>query len=189
MERAALSIIFNQGRDDEVAELPRRLAQRDQEVAELRRRQEMLERLTADQYHQRLGDTWESLCQAGIRLRRMQVRALVERFIARSRWGVAYGVRDANGTPVTPGPFNFAPNQRGEHLHLETVLLGFMQSDFQAHMWRPLMEYLQLLRESGLLQPRAEGHFERFHVTRLPRLHNEYYESDSEDEFESDEDL
>ena len=143
MARASLSVVFDQGRDYEVTELRRRIAQ--------------LERVAAGEYERRMADSWETLCRAGIRLRGVQVRALVEDFFERTRWGVAHGVQYADGTPVPPGPFNFAPNRNGEFLHLESVLIGYIENDFQTHNWRPLPEYLQLVQESGFFRLRTGG--------------------------------
>ena len=169
MARAALSVVFNQGRDDEVAELRRRLAQLEQDAA--------------GESARRMADCWETLCQAGISLQGAQVRSLVERFIERTRWGVAPGVQYADGTPVPPGPFNLASNRNGDFLHLESVLIGYMEDDFLTGNWRPLPEYLQLVQESGFFRLRPGGLFERFHVTAAPRLYDEFYdESESESE-------
>ena len=106
MARAALSVVFNQGRDDEVAELRRRLAQLEQDAA--------------GESERSLARSWEALCQAGISLQVQgaQVRSLVERFIGRTRWGVAPGVQYADGTPVPPGPFNFQSNDPVSYTHL-----------------------------------------------------------------------
>ena len=168
MARAALSVVFDQGRDAEIAELRRRLAQLEQDAA--------------GEYERSLARTWEALCQAGISLRGGQVRWLVAAFIGRTCWGVAPGVQYADGTPVPPGPFNFASDDHGDFLHLESVLLGYMEDDFLAGNWRSLPEYLQLVQESGLFRLRPGGLFERFHVTAPPRLYDVFNDSDSESE-------
>ena len=179
--RAALSVIYDHGRDDEVRELRALLAQRNQEIADLRARQEMLERLTVTNNLERAEANWEMLCQAGIRMGGRDIRPLVETHITRSCWGIAEGVLDANGSRVVPGRFNFAPNEHAEFLLPETTLIRLLQDDFQTRNWRPLTEYLQLLSESGIFQPREGGHFQRYHLTRLPRLYEEYFDTDDED--------
>ena len=93
---------------------------------------------------------------------------------------MAPGVQYADGTPVPLGPFNLASNRNSDFLHLESVLIGYMEHDFQARNWRPLPEHLQLVQESGFFRLRPGGLFERFHVTAAPRLHDEFYDSESE---------
>ena len=67
-----------------------------------------------------------------------------------------------------------------EFLLPETTLIRIIQDDFHARNWRPLTEYLQLLSASGIFQPR-EVHFQRYHLTRMPRLFEEYFDTDDED--------
>ena len=159
MSRAALSVVFNQGRDEEMAELRRRVAH--------------LERRAAGEDQRRLEDAWETLCRAGIRLQG-DVRALVQDFIERMGWGVADGVQYADGAPVPPGPFNFGANGNGEYLHLESVLLDYIEDDFQERKWRPFQDYVQMLADSELLAPHPGALFKRFHVTALPRCYEEF---------------
>ena len=79
MARAALSVVFQQGRDDELAELRRRVA----EVAA-----------------ERSATRWATLCRAGLRLCagrdlfqcEIAVRNLVADFIVEEKWCVAEGV-------------------------------------------------------------------------------------------------
>ena len=177
--RTAISVLYDHGRDDEVRELRLLLAQRNQELADLRERQEMLERLAATNNRERAEACWETLCQAGIRMGGRDIRPLVETYITRSCWGIAEGVYDVNGSRIVPGPFNFAPNEHAEFLLPETTLIRIIQDDFQARNWRPLTEYLQLLSASGIFQPR-EVHFQRYHLTRIPRLFEEYFDTDDE---------
>jgi hypothetical protein len=163
MARAALSLVFAQGRDAEIAELRRRISQLEQDAAGESAR------------------TWEALCQAGISLRGGHVRGLVAVFIYGTRWGVAPGVQYADGSPIPPGPFNFASNVHGDFLHLETVLLNYMEDDFLTGNWRSLPEYLQLLAESGLFRMRP-GLFQRFPMTALPREYDDFHSDESEAE-------
>ena len=159
MARAALSVVFDHGRDQELSDLRRRVAQ--------------LERNAAGEYQRRLADSWEALCRAGIRLQG-DVRALMEDFIERTRWGVADGVQYADGTPVPPGPFNFGADGNGAYLHLESVLLDYIEGDFEERRWRPFTDYLQMMEDSELFMPRPGGLFDRFHVTALPRCWEEF---------------
>ena len=179
--RTALSTLYDHGRGDEVRELRLLLAQRNEQIADMRVRMEMLDQLAATNYRERLEARWESLCEAGISMGGFDIRHLVEKHFERSRWGIAEGVYDAHGVLMAPGPFNFAPNERLEFLLPETTLIRLIQDDFQARIWRPLLEYLQLLSESGIFQPREGGYFQRYHVTRLPRLYEEYFDTDDED--------
>ena len=161
----ALSIVFNHGRDDEVAELRRHIVQLEDE---------------------RGAACWQTLCHAGISLRASEatIRSLIKVFIHRERWGVAPGVQYTDGTPVPPGPFNLASNRYGDFLHLESVLIGYMEDDFLTGNWRP-SEYLQLVQESGFFRLRPGGLFERFHVTAVPREYDEFYDIASDSDSES----
>ena len=180
MERAALAVVYDHGRDDELRELRRLLVQRNQEIADLRDRQRMLEQLVATSTRERDEACWEALCQAGIRMGGFDVRHLVELYITRSHWGIVEGVYAANGSRVVPGPFNFAPNVNAEFLVPETTLIRLLQNDFQNRTWRPLPQYLQMLSESGIFQPREGGHFQRHFLAITPRLFEEYFDTDDE---------
>ena len=159
MARAALSVVYAHERDEEMADLRRRVVQ--------------LERHADGEYERSLADSWKALCRAGIRLRG-DVRALIEDFVERTRWGVADGVQYADGTPVPPGPFNFGANGNGEYLHMESVLLDYIEDDFEERRWRPFTDYLQMVEDSELFMPRPGGLFDRFHVTALPRCWEEF---------------
>ena len=180
MERAALAVVYDHGRDDELRELRRLLLLRNQEIADLRQNQAMLEQRAANTLNQREEAAWEALCQAGIRMGGRDIRQLVEIHITRSCWGITEGVIDANNARVAPGPFNFAPNERGEWLLPELTLLTILSDDFRTRNWSPFPQYLRLLSESGIFQPREGGHFRRFHMMEMPRLFDNYYETDDE---------
>ena len=178
--RAALSVVYDHSRDDEIRELRRLLLQRNQEIATLRERQGILEQLAAGYRRERMEARWEALCEAGIRMGGFDTRHLVETHFARTCWGIAEGVYDAHGVLVAPGPFNFAPNEQATFLLPEATLIRIIQDDFHNRNWRPLSQYLQQLSESGIFRPREGGHFQQFHLTRMPRLSDEYYETDED---------
>lgn len=178
--RTALSVAYDHGRDEELRELRLLLAERNREIAELRDRQRMLEQRVLTNEREREASRWEALCQAGIRMRGFDVRHLVDLWITRSCWGITEGVLAANGSHVVPGPFNFAPNEHAVFLLPETTLIRILQDDFHARNWRPFEQYLTLLSESGIFQPREGGHFRRFDMLTMPRLFEEYFDSDDE---------
>ena len=179
--RTALSVVYDHGRDDEVRELRRLLVQRNEQIADMRARMEVLDQLAATNYRERMEARWESLCEAGIRMGGFDTRHLVENHFERSRWGIAAGVYDVHGVLMTPGPFNFAPNERAEFLLPESTLIRLIADDFHARRWRPLLGYLELLSQSGIFQPREGGYFQQYHVTHLPRLYEDYFDTDDED--------
>jgi hypothetical protein len=162
MARAALSVVFSHGRDDELAGLRRRVAQLEEE---------------------RGAACWATLCQAGLSFRASDsmTRSLIKVFISTERWGVAPGVQYADGLSVPPGPLNFAADRYGDFLHLESVLVGYITADFQTGNWRSLPEYMQLVQESGFFRRRPGGLFERFPVTAPPRMYH-VFNSDLESE-------
>lgn len=163
----ALSVVFNHGRDDEVAELRRRIAQLEDE---------------------RGAACWETICQAGISLRASEAttRSLIEVFIHRERWGVAPGVQYNDGLSVPPGPLNFRADRYGDFLHLESVLIGYISDDFRTGNWRSLPEYMQLVHESGFFRRRPGGLFERFPLTASMRMYHVFNSRVSDSGSDSD---
>ena len=76
--RTALSIAYDNGRDDELRELRLLLTQRNQEIADLRDRERMLEQIVVTNERARSEACWEALCQAGIRMGGFDTRHLID---------------------------------------------------------------------------------------------------------------
>ena len=150
MARAALSVVFNQGRDEELAALRVRVAE-----------------LTAE----RSAEHWNNLCRAGVRLGGCQdvVRCLVADFVMQEGWCVAEGVTGRFNT--APGRLNFNVNSHGRSLHIESLLVNRLMRDLRDGVWHPLRHYLRLIEECGIYSP-SEGLF--YQGSAPPRAAEEY---------------
>ena len=156
MARAALSVVFNQGRDEELAALRARVAE-----------------LTAE----RSAERWNTLCRAGVGLCtgldlfhcEIAVRCLVADFIMEEQWCVAEGVT-GRFNPA-PGRLNFNVNSHGMPLHIESLLVNKLTGDLLYGRWHPLQHYLRLIAECGIYSP-SEGLF--YQGSAPPRAAEEY---------------
>ena len=156
MARAALSVVFDQGRDAEITALRARIAE-----------------LTAE----RSATRWAALCRAGMRLCagldlfhcEIAVRCLVADFINEEGWCVAEGVT-GRFNPA-PGRLNFNVNSHGMPLHIESLLVNRLAGDLMGGVWHPLQHYLRLIAECGIYSP-SEGLF--YQGSAPPRAAEEY---------------
>ena len=159
MARAALAVVFNQDRDDELAALRARVAE-----------------LTAE----RSATRWATLCRAGVRLCagldlfhcEIAVRHLVADFIVEEKWCVAEGViAEGDRFNPAPGRLNFNVNSHGVPLHIEGLLVNRLAGDLMDGEWHPLQHYLRLTAECGVYRP-SEGLF--YQGSAPPRAAEEY---------------
>ena len=149
MERTALAVVFNQGRDEELAALRARVAE-----------------LTAER--------WDVLCRAGVRLCELGadesiIRCLVADFIMQEGWCLAEGV--TGRFDASPGRLNFNANSRGMPLHIESLLVNRLTGDLRQGVWHGLSHYFRLIERCGLYSP-GEGLF--YQGSAPPRAAEDY---------------
>ena len=138
MARAALSVVFNQGRDEELAALRARIAE-----------------LTAE----RSATRWAALCRAGVKLcadldhirGQSAVRCLIADFVVEEGWCVAEGVTGRFYCPA--GRLNFNVNSHGMPLHIESLLVNKLAGDLHMGRWHPLQHYLDYIAGCGIYSP------------------------------------
>ena len=156
MARAALSVVFDQGRDDELMGLRTHIAA-----------------LTAAHS----ADRWSTLCRAGLRFcagldlfhSETAVRCLIPDFIIDEGWCVAEGVTGRFN--CAPGRLNFNMNSHGRPLHIESLLVNRIAGDLMRGVWHPLPHYLRSIAECGIYSP-SEGLF--YQGSAPPRAAEEY---------------
>ena len=159
MARAALSVVFDQGRDDELTAL-----------------RTHIDTLAAE----RSADRWNTLCRAGVRCcasmfcagqfrRAAAVRSLVADFIIEEGWCVAEGITGRFN--CAPGRLNFHVDSHGRSLHIESLLVNRLMCDLMDGVWHPLPHYLRYIAECGIYTP-SEGMF--YQGSAPPRAAEEY---------------
>jgi hypothetical protein len=135
MARAALSVVFNQGRDEELAALRARVAE-----------------LTAE----RSATRWAALCRAGVHLcagldhirGQFAVRCLIADFVVEEGWCVAEGVTGRFYCPA--GRLNFNMDAEGRLMHIESLLVNKVAVDLLHGRWHPLQHYLDYIAGCGI---------------------------------------
>jgi hypothetical protein len=154
MARAALSVVFDQGRDAEITALRARIAE-----------------LTAE----RSATRWAALCRAGVLLcanldhiqGQSAVRCLIADFISEEGWCVAEGVTGRFYCPA--GRLNFNMDAEGRLMHIESLLVNKVAGDLHMGRWHPLQHYLDYIAGCGIYSP---GLF--YQGTAPPRAADEY---------------
>ena len=134
MARAALSVVFDQGRDAEITGLRARIAE-----------------LTAA----RSAERWGTLCRAGVLLcanldhiqGQSAVRCLIADFISEEGWCVAEGVTGRFYCPA--GRLNFNMDAEGRLMHIESLLVNKVAGDLHMGRWHPLQHYLDYIAGCG----------------------------------------
>jgi hypothetical protein len=135
MARAALSVVFDHGRDAELSALRSRIA--------------ALEAA-------RSAERWGALCRAGVLLSRLPerfdaIRSLIAEFIVEERWCVAEGVTGPFYCP--PGRLNFHYNAIRSPLHIEAYLVNLLADDLADGVWYSLSTYLNHIAGLGIYTP------------------------------------
>ena len=80
------------------------------------------------------------------------VRDLIAYYLRDEQWGVAEGVRK-DDEEVPAGLLNFNRNADGEFLHIESMLMDRIAHDLRHAYWRPLKQYFEVVQDSGPYRP------------------------------------
>jgi hypothetical protein len=153
MARAALSVVFDQGRDDELVALRARI-----------------DALKAEQ--------WDVICRGLLRFRadfddsyafQYVVRSMIADYVIEEGWCLAEGVTGRFNT--SPGRLNFHVDSHGHPLHIESLLANRLTVDLMRGTWHPLRHYLRYIAECGTYTP-SEGMF--YQGSAPPRAAEEY---------------